>query len=180
MSVNVSVVTDTSVDITEAVVESYKSNVVSHIQGDFSRHNEIRVHAVPFEEPATGYTVTDFTMRIQVTDASGNEVILAVPAIPTTDTFNPDGLPIILQQPIDTQVFENSEAQFEVTVASDSPASYQWYFSDLDTASSLIPGATSASYIIPTTTVDDEGTYQVIVTNSGGTAVSDLARLTLL
>lgn len=180
MSVNVSVVTDTSTEITEATVESYKSNVVAHLQGDYDKHNSIKVHAVPYLEPETGFKVTDFTLRMALTDTNGNTQILAMPAIPTSDTFNPEGVPIILQQPIDIQVLEGQEASFAVTVASESAAFYQWYFSNLSTPSTTIAGASNASYVIPTTTVADAGTYNVIVTNSGGTVVSDLARLTLL
>ena len=54
------------------------------------------------------------------------------------------------------------------------PLTYQW-----SKAGVVLPGATSATLVLPTVTVNDNATYTVKVINSAGSAVSDGAVLTV-
>ncbi len=55
------------------------------------------------------------------------------------------------------------------------PLTYQWSKSGV-----IITGATSATLVLPTVTVNDNATYTVKVANSAGSAVSDGAALTVI
>ena len=84
------------------------------------------------------------------------------------------GAPTITQQPQAVVVTAPSPATFSVT-ASGTPLSYQWLRNGVS-----IPGATSATYATPATTVADSGTtFSVVVWNPGGAVVSDGAELTV-
>ena len=67
-------------------------------------------------------------------------------------------LPLITQHPSDLTVDQGDPAEFTVT-ATGTSLSYQWQRAGLD-----IPGATSASYLLPSATEADNGaTFRVIV-----------------
>jgi hypothetical protein len=68
-----------------------------------------------------------------------------------------------------------SNATFTVQALSGNPpVTYQWYRNG-----AIIPGATSASFMIPNATLADEGTYRVNVTDAISTAQSEDVRLTV-
>jgi hypothetical protein len=180
MSVNVSVITETSVDITEATVEGYKTNVLRHTEGDFGAHNSVVVHAEPYLEPVTGHKVSDLTLRMSLRDHNGNVLIVALPAVFVGLSPGFNGPPIILQQPVSVQTGTGSQASFFVTAVSPTPINYQWYYSNVSTPSTPIAGATDSTYIINPTTLADYGTYQVILSNTSGTdTASNFVYLTL-
>jgi len=81
--------------------------------------------------------------------------------------------PEIVEQP-QTQIVctgTNQKATFSVT-ATGTGNTYQWKKNGVN-----IPGATGTTYIVDPVTAADAGTYEVIVTNSSGTAISDRAYL---
>jgi Bacterial Ig-like domain (group 2)/Immunoglobulin domain len=83
--------------------------------------------------------------------------------------------PTISIQPQSQAVTAPATATFSVTAKGTAPLSYQW--SKNGTA---ISGATSASYTTPATTSADDGAmFTVVVTNSGGSATSNAATLTV-
>jgi hypothetical protein len=65
--------------------------------------------------------------------------------------------------------------QFEVKAASPSPLTYQWLLNG-----SNIPGATSASLVIPNAQPAHAGVYFVIVSNDGGVIASEAAPVVVL
>ena len=95
----------------------------------------------------------------------------------TTDAaeqFSPTP-PIIVTQPAGKTVPLGTSATFSVVAAGTKPLYYQWQKNNTD-----IPGATNASYTIPSTIQSDNGAvYRVIVTNSIGTVTSNQATLTI-
>jgi hypothetical protein len=96
---------------------------------------------------------------------------------PAFIAYNTDGIyiipPIITSQPQSQVVCSGSgqSATFSVN-ATGIQLSYQWMKDGM-----YIPGATSATYTIPTVTASDAGSYQVVITNAGGTQYSDIAYL---
>ena len=113
-------------------------------------------------------TVTDSCSTMTSTSASLTVTVNNVP-------------PTILIQPVGESVAPGGITSFSV-VASGSPAlAYQWYRIPAgQTEGTLITGATSATYSVPTTdtlTTDDQDAYYVIVTNPYGQAVSQPASL---
>ena len=88
-----------------------------------------------------------------------------------TVTVNPQTT--ITTQPASQTICTGSSVTFSVT-ASGTGLSYQWRKNGAP-----IGSATSASYTIPATMVADEGNYDVVVTGSCGTQVSNAATLTL-
>jgi hypothetical protein len=86
------------------------------------------------------------------------------------------GIPQITTQPADQTVVAGQTASFSVTASGTAPLSYQWQKNGAN-----ISGATSPSYMIPTTVIgDDTSTFRCIVTNGAGSDASDDAILTVL
>lgn len=82
--------------------------------------------------------------------------------------------PLIGAQPASQSVVAGTSATFTVA-ASGQGLSYQWY-----RGATAIPGATSASYTTPATTLADQGAlFQVAVRNAGGEVRSNQVRLTV-
>ncbi len=83
--------------------------------------------------------------------------------------------PVIATQPAAQSVNVGQTATFSVVASGTAPLAYQWQKNQAN-----ISGATSASYTTPATTQADNGaTLRVIVSNTGGSATSNNATLTV-
>ena len=83
--------------------------------------------------------------------------------------------PTITAQPVNQTVTAGQTATFAITATGTAPMSYQWQKNGAN-----IAGATSSSYTTPATTISDSGsTFDVVVSNSAGTATSNSATLTV-
>jgi Domain of unknown function (DUF4082)/Concanavalin A-like lectin/glucanases superfamily/Domain of unknown function (DUF4091)/Abnormal spindle-like microcephaly-assoc'd, ASPM-SPD-2-Hydin len=83
--------------------------------------------------------------------------------------------PSITAQPANQAVVAGQSATFSVAASGTAPLAYQWNKNGV-----AIVGATSPSYITPSTTVSDNGAgFSVTVTNAVGTAISNSASLTV-
>lgn len=81
----------------------------------------------------------------------------------------------VITGPSNQSVLSGENAVFSVTVVSVLPVTYQWYKNGV-----LIPGATGASYTFLDAQLSDSGSvFDVIVTNSIGSATSNNATLTV-
>ena len=85
-----------------------------------------------------------------------------------------DSAPAILSQPVSLAVNPGAAASFSIWASGAAPLSYQWRKDGTP-----ISGATAASYAIASAGSGDLGNYQVVVTNTHGTATSQTASLTL-
>jgi alkyl sulfatase BDS1-like metallo-beta-lactamase superfamily hydrolase len=83
--------------------------------------------------------------------------------------------PAITQQPSTLIVTQGETASFNVSAAGDPPLGYQWRFKG-----SPIVGATTSSYSVPAVSVNNEGTYDAVVSNKYGSVTSGAAQLTVL
>lgn len=80
----------------------------------------------------------------------------------------PPGPPVILVQPVNTNVTAGQPATFSLTTTGSPPLAYQWKRNGVD-----IPGATEATFSTPPATVGDNGAvYTVVVSNGLGTVTS--------
>lgn len=108
------------------------------------------------------------TYAVVVTDATGSA------AASTVLTVRPAGGPAITVQPR-AQVLEAGQtALFNYTATGSFPRTHQWRKDGAE-----IPGATSATLVIPGVNAGDAGAYAVEVRNALGTAVSAAAALTV-
>ena len=83
--------------------------------------------------------------------------------------------PAITSQPAAQSVTVGQTATFSVVASGTAPLSYQW-----QKGTAAIAGATSAGYITPPTTLADSlSKFQVVVSNSAGSATSNQAVLTV-
>jgi hypothetical protein len=83
--------------------------------------------------------------------------------------------PAIATQPAAQSVMVGQTATFSVVASGTAPLSYQW-----QKGTAAIAGATSASYITPPTTLADSlSKFQVVVSNSAGSATSNQVVLTV-
>ncbi len=81
--------------------------------------------------------------------------------------------PVFTLQPAGQSVTVGQTATFSVMVTGTAPLSYQWQKNNVN-----ISGANSASYTTPATVSGDNGaTFRVVVSNSAGSATSNLAPL---
>jgi hypothetical protein len=84
-----------------------------------------------------------------------------------------DAAPSITTQPSSQSVVVGQTATFSVAATGTTPLSYQW-----QKGTTPITGATSATYTTPATISADDGTqFQVVVSNSVGSATSNAATL---
>ena len=97
-------------------------------------------------------------------NATSNEATLTVNAPPS-----------ITAHPSDQTVAQGQPSTFSVVAGGTAPLSYQWQRNQVN-----ISGATSATYMIASTALSDNGArYRCVVTNSFGTATSNEATLTV-
>ena len=81
----------------------------------------------------------------------------------------------ITTQPANLTVTAPGAANFSVVAAGDAPISYQWRRNGVD-----IAGATTSSYTLASTAVEDSGSqFSVVVSNAYGTVTSATATLTV-
>ena len=94
--------------------------------------------------------------------------------------------PVISFSPSDRKVRLGSATTFRVVATGDDPITYRWRFRPV-TGSGLLPptfadlpGETSDSYAIAGVLDENEGDYQVLVSNNSGTSTSGLGTLTVV
>src|SRR5581483_9520389 len=89
--------------------------------------------------------------------------------------------PSITTQPQSQSVLASSNVTFSVVASGNAPLSYQWSLNGTNlTNSSHIAGAATTALTISNLVAGDAGNYQVVVSNSHGTATSSNATLTVL
>lgn len=89
-------------------------------------------------------------------------------------SWRPTVIPTISSHPTNLTVSAGSPASFSVVATGLPDPSYQWQKDGLDHS-----GSTDASLSISSSTLTDNGTYSVIVSNSAGSVVSSNAVLTV-
>jgi Immunoglobulin I-set domain len=124
-----------------------------------------------YTTPVTTMGDSGAKFDVVVTNSAGS-----VTSAQATLTVNAAALaPTITTQPANQTVTAGQTATFTVVAAGTAPLSYQWRKNTTN-----ISGATSASYTTPATTMGDSGAkFDVVVTNSAGSATSAQATLTV-
>ena len=89
-------------------------------------------------------------------------------------TLTLDQVPTIQAQPTSQEVCIGSSATFNAAASGTEPISYQW----MKNGEGIL-GATGNIYSIPSVSVEDEGSYSVMVSNPCGSVESGAATLTL-
>ncbi len=82
--------------------------------------------------------------------------------------------PYITNHPVSSSVAEGQPVSFSVTALGTTPFTYRWQKDGVDMA-----GATNSTFSIPNTQPNDGGQYRVIVSNTAGTAASNVAILSV-
>jgi hypothetical protein len=127
--------------------------------------------ASSYTTPVTTTTDNGSTFQVVVSNSAGsapsNTVTLTVNAAPVA--------PTITTQPTNQTVIAGQTATFSVAATGTAPLTYQWKKNGAN-----ITGATASTYTTPTTTTADNGsTFQVVVSNSAGSAPSSTVTLTV-
>ena len=131
---------------------------------------------------SNGNSVTDFAAGIPspVDLAVGNDGSLYYLARGSEGavfriSYTSSQAPSITSHPTGQTVSVGATATFTVAASGSPPLSYQWQRNGAD-----IPGATSASYSLASVTTADSGAlFRARVTNGAGSALSDVATLTV-
>ncbi len=88
--------------------------------------------------------------------------------------------PSVISQPADLSVLVGTNVNFSVAASGTPPLSFQWVRNGLMlTNAGNVSGATAADLALSNVQTNDSGSYSVIITNSGGSATSRLASLTV-
>jgi glycosyl hydrolase family 18 (putative chitinase)/HYDIN/CFA65/VesB family protein/ASPM-SPD-2-Hydin domain-containing protein/Ig-like domain-containing protein/immunoglobulin I-set domain protein len=131
----------------------------------------------------SGATSSSYTTTVETTSDNGalfyvivSNSVGNVASNSATLTVNPDPMtPSIVSQPASQTITAGQTATFSVTASGTSPLSYQW-----SKNGAAMSGAISSSYTTPAETSSDNGAqFTVIVSNSAGTATSNIATLTI-
>lgn len=128
----------------------------------------------PLEYSATSLVQGENVLAVEVHQSSttSSDVAFAtalravIPFAPVVTSTN---------EPADTAVIENRSHTMTVTGDGSPRPTYQWYVDDIP-----IPGATEASYTIPSMTEVDAGVYKVILSNEFGSVSSREAQITFV
>ena len=84
--------------------------------------------------------------------------------------------PVIVSQPVPATTYANQTATFTVAANGNGILAYQWRKQGIN-----IPAANSSIYTTPTVAVADNGAlYSVVVSNAGGSTISNNAALTVI
>jgi hypothetical protein len=134
---------------TAAIAGTYYA-VVSNLAGS-ATSSRIKVTPVPLGAP-----------KISVIGAATQEAATAV------------NMPVILTQPQAQTAVEGQDASFSVDAGGSEPLNYQWQFDGTD-----IPEATEAVLTLHGVSLDNAGSYDVVVTNAAGSNMSNAVRLTV-
>lgn len=126
-----------------------------------------------------GATSASYTLTNTAASDAGSYAVVAtnsagsVTSYSATLTVNlPNSAPVIVLQPLGQSVVAGGFATF-TTAASGLPApTFQWRKNGV-----AIPGATSATYTLASTTIGDAGAYTVVASNSVGAVTSNIASL---
>lgn len=97
----------------------------------------------------------------------------SVETAPALLTVTP-AAPLITAQPESQTIPAGSNATFTVSAVGTEPFSYQWRFGGGD-----LPGRTNRTLTLTNVQAANAGDYTVFITNSAGTALSDVATLTV-
>ncbi|MFO1497494.1 MAG: DUF642 domain-containing protein [Verrucomicrobiota bacterium] len=111
------------------------------------------------------------TLTFQDVSASGLNIDLLLDNVRVVSQNEP----VIATQPANVTVAAGDSATFSVVANGQQPLNYQWRFN-----SSPITGANSSAYTIPNAQQVNVGNYDVVVSNSAGTATSSTATLSVV
>ncbi|HOY59586.1 MAG TPA: immunoglobulin domain-containing protein, partial [Verrucomicrobiota bacterium] len=114
----------------------------------------------------------NLAVRWQLPGGAIEEPIPEARLVPFGTVLTP---PVIRTQPANQAVIEGQPAVFTVSVNNPDPVQYQWQRGGV-----AIPGATSASYTLPSARLADHGaSFRCTITNSLGSALSAAAALSV-
>ncbi len=126
-----------------------------------------------YTTPATTTGNSGESFTVKVTNSAGN--VTSSAATLTVNSSTQATAPQITAQPQSATVTAGQTATFSVTASGTAPLTYQWMMN-----TTVISGATSASYTTPATTTGNSGeSFTVKVSNSAGNVISSAATLTV-
>ena len=126
---------------------------------------------------STTRTLGSHTLRLQLDYNNAGvaaTLVVAVPASITSGSGTLNSAPIIATQPQSQLTKLGGSCKFSVVAISDSPQSYQWYYSGVP-----ISGANFSAYTVDNAQYVNAGDYFVVVSNSNGSTTSASASLVI-
>lgn len=126
----------------------------------------------PYTTPPTTEADNGYLIRALFTSSVGTTATEAV--LLTVLTPQQPSPPIITGQPAHQEVVTGSTATFVATVTGSAPFNYQWRRNGVN-----LPGANSATLTLANVTAQDDGNYDLVVTNRVTSVTSSAARLTV-
>jgi hypothetical protein len=149
---------------------SVTAPVTFHLSGGTS-YTSARVFAFDSNSAA-------ITERTAVSGIGGHQFTYTMPALTAAHfvlTAGAVAAPTILVPPAPASVGTGAKVVFSVVASDPASVTYQWQKN-----SAAIAGATDASLVLPSVSATDAAAYRAVVSNSGGSATSAAATLTVL
>jgi hypothetical protein len=125
--------------------------------------------------PADGVDGGGLSLQREMAGLYGNDPENWVAAAPTAGAPNGPGIvtpPVITQSPQSQTVLANSTVVLQAAASGPGPLTYQWRVNG-----ARIQGATNAALVLEFAQPEDDGVYDVFVSNEGGSAFSQPATL---
>lgn len=166
---NISLLTTTAAAAVSSSIEQYKTLISQHKDGDLGKHNQIRVYAEPYTEPASGHTIGTHTIRIALKDKIGNVTVVELPAIYAGQAQETINGPSILDAVPDegtVALTVGDTLTLAVTAVAPEAITYSWYrVSGL--VETQIVYAHGSTFVLPNIQLTHAGTYRVkVITNT--------------
>jgi hypothetical protein len=131
--------------------------------------------------PNFGFRIVSEFESTAITNANANYVTTSTSGYSGAGTVRFDmvtvygtAMPTITAQPISVVAVVGDTVDFDVIAAGAASLAYQWQF-----AGTNLPAATNVMLTLTNLTLDQGGSYQVVVTNSAGSVTSSVALLTV-
>jgi hypothetical protein len=130
---------------------------------------------ISYTIPNTTLAMNGWTVAVNLYDCGSSAAHLGNSQTAILTVNSATLAPIITVQPTNQIVTAGQTATFSVTATGTAPLNYQWQKNGAN-----IPGATSASYTTPSTTLTDTGAnFEAVVSDATGSVTSSTATLTV-
>jgi len=165
--------TDASRLSAEQNTENYAAGVQAHINGDWGGHYQIQIIDKNWIDTNGDHIPGSSRLRMGIT-VNNVDIFVVLPILPFTAAASSTDAPNIISNPASKTVGIGASVAFAVQATGAPALKFQWRKNNV-----AIPGAISPQLAFTNVQTTDSGSYDCVVSNDFGVAVSTVAVLTV-